>query len=78
MAHVFVHERQFDSPPMLGERGPLPAGDYRCELLAHFNPDWQTAEVLRATGDGRSLRGPGITRTRGGKAALFLTQESHL
>jgi hypothetical protein len=78
MAHVFVRERQFDSPPLVGDRGALPNGDYRFELLAHFTPDWQTAEVLRATGDGRNLRGPGITRARDGAAAFFLIQKGHL
>jgi len=77
MAHVFVRDSQFDTPPLLGESGPLPAGDYRFEVLAHFNADWQRPDVLRALGAG-SLRGPGITRARDGAAALYLTSEARL
>lgn len=78
MTHVLVQDMQFDSPPLLGDRGPLPKGRYRFEVLAHFTADWQTAEVLRATGDGMRLRGPGMTRARDGRAALFLTREASL
>jgi hypothetical protein len=78
MAHVVVIDGQFDTPPLLGDTGPLPAGDYRFEVLAHFDSDWQPARVLRETGNGRGLRGPGITRARNGDAALFLTREGHL
>jgi hypothetical protein len=78
MAHVYVHGSQFDSPPLLGERGPLPKGRYRFEVLSHFNADWQPAEVMRVLDGGQSLRGPGITRARNGDAALFLVRESAL
>lgn len=78
MAHVTVEGGAFDSPPLIGERGPLPKRTYRFEVTVHFTPDWQTAEVLRATGDGRALRGPGITRGRDGRAALFLIREATL
>jgi len=78
MAQVFVQGERFDTPPLLGENGPLPRGEYHLELLGHFNPDWQSADVLRAMGGGLALRGPGITRARDGRAALFLTREARL
>ena len=69
---------RFDSPPMLGAHGPLPPGDYRFELLGYFDAEWQPPAVLRATGDGRELRGPGITRDREGRAALSHAEVRHL
>ncbi len=78
MAHVLVIGQQFDTPPLLGEHGPLPRGTYRFEVLVHFDADWQPARVLREARSGQGLRGPGITRAQNGDAALFLTRESHL
>jgi hypothetical protein len=78
MAQVFVEDGRFDTPPLIGENGPLPRGDYRLELLGHFDHDWQSDGVLRAMGGGLGLRGPGITRARDGSAALFLTREAKL
>jgi len=78
MAQVFVQGERFDTPPLLGENGPLPRGKYHLELLGHFDPDWQSGDVLRAMGGGLALRGPGITRARDGRAALFLTREARL
>lgn len=78
MAQVFVIGEQFDSPPMLGDRGPLPKARYVIELLSHFDADWQPASVVRELGNGATLRGPGITRARNGDAALFLTRETRL
>jgi hypothetical protein len=78
MAQVFVQGERFDTPPLLGEHGPLPRGEYHFELLGHFDRDWQSDDVLRAMGAGSSLRGPGITRARDGSAALFLTREARL
>ena len=78
LAHVSVQGSQFDTPPLLGEDGPLPEGRYRFELLTHFNADWQSPEVLRAVGGGLGLRGPGVTRARDGGAALYLTREARL
>jgi hypothetical protein len=78
MAHVYVQDSQFDSPPLLGDRGPLPRGHYRFEVLSHFNRDWQPPEVMRALDDGKRLRGPGVTRARNGDAALFLASEGDL
>jgi len=78
MAQVYVQGERFDTPPLLGENGPLPRGEYHLELLGHFDHDWQTGDVLRAMGGGANLRGPGITRARDGSAALYITQEAHL
>jgi hypothetical protein len=75
MTRMVVHERRFESPPLVGDMGPLPNARYRFEILAHFTPDWQTAAVLRATDEGRALRGPGITRSRQGGAAFYLVEE---
>ncbi len=73
-----LEQGRFDAPPMLGPRGPLPVADYRFELVAFFDSEWQPESVLRATGDGRDLRGPGITRDRQGRAAFSHTEEHHL
>ncbi len=78
MAHVYVQGGQFDSPPLIGATGPLPKGPYRFEVLAHFRPDQQAPEVLRAVKDGAALRGPGITRASDGRIALYLVQEARL
>lgn len=78
MAHVYVQGSQFDSPPLLGDRGPLPKGRYRFEVLSHFNADWQPPDVMRKLHDGQDLRGPGVTRARNGAAALYLVRETQL
>jgi len=78
MAQVFVQGERFDTPPLIGDRGPLPKGAYRVELLGHFDHDWQSDQVMRAMDGGMNLRGPGITRARDGSAALFLTREARL
>lgn len=78
MAQVTVIGQRFDTPPLLGETGPLPRGDYRFEVLAHFNADWQPARVLSETAGGRGLRGPGMTRARNGDPALFLARMGRL
>ncbi|MCE9626347.1 MAG: hypothetical protein K8R56_00335, partial [Candidatus Eisenbacteria bacterium] len=78
MVHVWVIGGVFDSPPILGDAGPLPKGDYAFEITVHFNADWQPPRVLRESNNGQSLRGPGITRARNGDAALFLTREGSL
>ena len=69
---------RFDSPPILGPRGPLPPGTYRFELVTRFDPAWQTAEVMRAADDGRDLRGPGVTRDLEGHAAFVHVEERGL
>lgn len=75
MTHALVHEGRFETPPLAGDMGPLPPDRYRFEVVAHFTPDMQTAAVLRATGDGKALRGPGITRSKQGDAAFYLVEE---
>ncbi len=78
MAQVRVAGRAFDTPPLLGERGPLPRGSYRFEVLAHLTEEWQGAEVMRALAAGGPLEGPGITRARDGRAALYVVKEGAL
>jgi len=77
-AQVTVEREAFETAPLMGPRGPLPVDLYRFDVLAHFNSVWQTEEVLRATHDGRSLRGPGVTRGTGGQPAFFLREERRL
>jgi hypothetical protein len=73
-----VQNGRFDSPPILGPNGPLPKGLYRLEYLAHFNEAWQPKSVLDATHNGRTLRGPGVTRSQQGPGAFFLAEERRL
>lgn len=76
MAHVEVQDHHFESPPLVGEFGPLAPARYLIEVSGRFTPDQQSPAVLRATGDGKALRGPGITRDRNGDAMFFLSQET--
>lgn len=76
--HVIVRNGRFESPPVLPGGKPLSPGRYRFEYFTLFNPAWQTPEVLRATSDGRALRGPGVTRDQAGGAAFFLVEERTL
>jgi hypothetical protein len=78
IAQMTVRDKAFETAPLMGPRGPLPVDLYRFEVLAHFNSTWQPEQVLRATHDGRSLRGPGITRGTGGQPAFFLREERRL
>jgi hypothetical protein len=78
VAQMTVEDKAFETAPLMGSRGPLPVDLYRFDMLAHFNPAWQPEQVLRATHDGRSLRGPGITRGTGGQPAFFLREERRL
>ena len=75
---VVVEEHRFETPPIIGTTGPLPHGGYRFEYMALFNEAWQTEDVLRRTDNGRSLRGPGVTRDRVGGAAFYLIEERTL
>lgn len=77
-AQVTVQDRGFETAPLMGERGPFPPDLYRFELVAQFNPAWQPERVLRATDQGRALRGPGITRGSAGQPAFFLREERRL
>ena len=75
---VSIENRAFETPPFMGERGPLPEDRYRFTLLAHFNDTWQPASVMSATAGGMRLRGPGIMRTAMGQASFFLREERRL
>src|SRR5439155_26330138 len=48
-----VRGHGFETPPILTARGHVPAGAYRFDYLALFNPVWQTSAVLGATEQGR-------------------------
>jgi hypothetical protein len=78
ITQVTVENTAFETTPLWGPSGPLPVDLYRFDVLAHFNSTWQPEQVLRATHDGRSLRGPGITRGTGGQPAFFLREERRL
>ena len=78
ITQVAVEDKAFETAPLAGPRGPFPVDLYRFDVLAHFNRVWQPEQVLRATHDGRSLRGPGITRGTGGQPAFFLREERRL
>ncbi len=78
MAQAVVQDSQFDTPPLLGDRGPLPEGRYRFEVVVNFNSNWQTPEVMRAIAGGRELRGPGVTRAKNGDPTLFIVREARL
>jgi hypothetical protein len=75
MTQAVVQGGVLESPPMMAESGPLPVARYRFEMTAQFSRAWQPREVLLSTDDGKSLRGPGITRTRVGGAVFLLAEE---
>jgi len=75
---TIVEHHRFETPPLRSAHGPVPPGDYRFEYFTLFNPVWQSAEVLRATADGRALRGPGVGRDRVGGASFYLVEERSL
>ncbi len=69
----------FDSPALLGpRRQPLPVERYRFVLVVFFDDVWQPPSVLAATRNGRTLRGPGMTRDRNGGAAFVHSEERSL
>jgi hypothetical protein len=78
MVRVTVMNERFETAPFLGQRGPLPAGVYKIELLAHFNDAWQPEDVLTATRNGHTLRGPGMVRGSMNEAAFRLELEKRL
>ena len=78
VAQATIEDKAFETAPLMGPRGPLPVDLYRFDVLAHFNPTWQTEHVMRATDGGRALRGPGITRGAAGQPAFFLHEEVRL
>lgn len=77
-AQAVVDGGGFETPPLMSPRGPFPVDLYRFEVSSQFNSSWQPEEVLRATQDGHSLRGPGMTRGSAGQAGFFLSQERRL
>lgn len=72
---MIVAQGGFDSPPLLGPAGVLPRERWEFEVRAEFAPGAQPDDVLRATQEGRTLRGPGITRTQIGGAVFCLVEE---
>lgn len=75
---VVVQDGRFDSSPLVSSAGPLPVADYRFEVLAHFNDAWQPPHVLRDTDQGRTLRGPGMTRGIHGEAVFRLVEAKRI
>ena len=73
-----VRDRRFESAPIMAGNNGLPAGLYRIELVTYFDSAWQPPEVMTATRDGRSLRGPGVVRGNNGLAAFVHTEERRL
>jgi len=62
--------RHFESPPILGQGGPLPTGHYHFQLRCRFDPDVQPPAVMQAVANGGKLRGPGIIRIHSGMVAF--------
>src|SRR5262245_16253357 len=75
---VLTQDRHFETPPIIHAGSPLPPGRYRFEYRSLFNEAWQSDEVLARTHDGRTLRGPGVTRDRMGRPAFYLIEERSL
>lgn len=71
-----VQDGRFDTPPIIGERGPLPRGDYRFLMHTYFDSAWQPPAVMEETRSGRNLRGPGMTRGANGETA-YTYDEDH-
>lgn len=68
---------RFDTAPIVGAGGPLPKGTYHFELTVFFDSS-QPPEVMRKTGNGRDLRGPGVTRDRNGIPAFSYAEDRNL
>ncbi len=73
-----VANGEFQSLPLTGPSGGFPEGRYRFELVSYFDSSWQPPQVMTATDDGRSLRGPGIVRGQNGIAAFVHTEDQRL
>jgi len=69
---------RFDTPPIIGAQGPLPPNTYHFELTVFFESSLQPSSVMRKTGDGRELRGPGVTRDRNGIPAFSHAEDRRL
>ena len=68
----------FDTAPIIDAKGPLPKGTYHFELTVFFDASAQSPAVLRKTGNGRDLRGPGVTRDRNGTPAFTYAEDRTL
>jgi len=75
---VPIEAGRFDSPPVLGEHGPIAEGDYMFDVLARFDDVSQPPQVLSATDEGRSLRGPGMGRDRAGVAVFHVVRRGRV
>jgi hypothetical protein len=75
---VPVQGGRFDSPPVMGEKGPIAEGDYAFDVLARFDEEWQPAQVMIATDQGRALHGPGMGRDRLGVPVFHVVRQGHV
>ena len=75
---VVVRDGRFESVPMTGGEGGVPPGLYRVQLSTYFDSSWQPPDVMAATGNGRTLRGPGVVRGNNGIAAFVHTEDHRL
>jgi hypothetical protein len=75
---VSVQGGRFDSPPVMGEKGPIAEGDYAFDLLARFDAQWQPPDVMSASDQGRALRGPGMARDRIGVPVFHVVRRGHV
>lgn len=75
---VVVSDGRFESVPMTGGAGGVPPGLYRVQLSTYFDSSWQPPDVMAATGNGRTLRGPGVVRGNNGIAAFVHTEDHRL
>jgi len=73
-----VEGGRFDSPPVMGERGPIAEGDYAFDVLARFDDDWQPPQVLIASDQGRALHGPGMGRDRLGVPVFHVMRRGRI
>ena len=68
----------FDTPPIFDQGRVPPTASYRFELSVQFNHVWQPDNVLAETGNGLTLRGPGVHRGNHGEAIFESTLERRL
>lgn len=73
-----VQGGHFDSPPVLGEKGPIAEGDYAFDVLARFDDEWQPPQVMIASDRGRALHGPGMGRDRLGVPVFHVVRQGRL
>lgn len=73
-----VEGGRFDSPPVMGERGPIAEGDYAFDVLARFDDAWQPPQVMIGSDQGRALHGPGMGRDRLGVPVFHVMRRGHI